>query len=96
MKASILLVTILGMIAIKSVTGGPIKDPQQKGSIPGEVSADDVYIPVSLFCDTSTDKVNFTLCCKYQKYVNEKTSKNLLILEITDRYLDSSKISFSF
>ena len=44
MKASILLVTILGMIAIKSVTGGPIKDPQQKGSIPGDVSADDVPI----------------------------------------------------
>ena len=42
MKASILLVTILGMIAIKSVTGGPIKDPQQKGSIPGDVSAVDV------------------------------------------------------
>ena len=94
MKASILLVTILGLIAIKSVTGGPIKDPQQKGSIPGDVSADDVYIPVSIFCDKSTDKVNFTLCCKYQKYVNEKTSKNLLILP--DRYLDSSKVSFSF
>ena len=44
MKVSILLVTILGMIAIKSVTGGPIKDPQQKGSIPGDVSADDVPI----------------------------------------------------
>ena len=44
MKASILIVTILGMIAIKSVTGGPIEDPQQNGSNPGDVSAVDVPI----------------------------------------------------
>jgi len=44
MKASIVLVTILGMIAARSVTEGPIEDPQQKGSIPGDVSAVDFPI----------------------------------------------------
>ena len=32
MKASILLLTILGMITINVVTGGPIEDPKQEAS----------------------------------------------------------------
>lgn len=38
MKASIFLLTILGMIAINIVTGSPIKDPQQEGPISAVIS----------------------------------------------------------
>ena len=42
MKVSILLLTILGMIAINLVTGGRIEYPQQEGSISFDISAGDV------------------------------------------------------
>merc|ERR1719411_550941 len=38
MKSSILLLTILGMIAINVVTGTPIKDTQQEGPISAVIS----------------------------------------------------------
>ena len=44
MKASILLFTILGMMVIKSVTGGPVEDPQQEGSISDDITPVDVPV----------------------------------------------------
>ena len=44
MKVSILLLTILGMIAINVVTGGLIEDPQLGVSISDDISKDDVPI----------------------------------------------------
>ena len=48
MKASILLLTILGMITINVVTGGPIEDPKQEASSEninrnGDISDIDVH-----------------------------------------------------
>ena len=42
MKASILLLTILGMITINFVTGGPIEDPQQEASSENVIKNADV------------------------------------------------------
>ena len=42
MKASIFLLTILGMIAINMVTGGPIGDPKQEASSENVNRNDDI------------------------------------------------------
>ena len=43
MKASILILTVLGMTAINVVTGGLIEDPQQEGHISANISDVNVH-----------------------------------------------------
>ena len=55
MQVSILLLTILGMIVINLVTGGPIEDPQQEGLISDDISAGDelprIMWASKIFCE---------------------------------------------
>ena len=55
MQVSILLLTILGMIVINLVTGGPIEDPQQEGLISDDISAGDELPRITwaskIFCE---------------------------------------------
>ena len=94
MKASILIVIILGMIAIKSVTGGPIEDPQQKGSIPGDVSAVDVPIEDPQQESSISDDVSATDGLIEDAPQEDSISDDISAVDVLSRTKRASKIFF--
>ena len=96
MKVSILLLTILGMIAINVVTGGLIEDPQLGVSISDDISPVDVPIEDPQQESSISGDISTADALIEDAQQEDSISDDISAVDVLSRTKLASKIFFKF